>query len=326
MIVKKILINLSHDNNLSRIMRNIKFVMPIFLLITILFVLILTVSCNKTPKFKINTMINDNKVATDSTSEYDEFASNSKVELIIPKTSKQPVTIPLVFVQGGLLTKGSTSDSQENGDDVNQKTIKVNPFYIGKYEVTQEQWKTVIGTDYFEFTGDNLPADNVYWNEAVSFCNVLSQWDGLTPCYSIKNNEFVCNWNADGYRLPTEAEWEFAARGGINSKGYAYSGSDNLDEVAWYLGNSERQSHPVGTKKANELGIYDMSGNVWEWCWDWYDYNKKSRVIKGGSWYSMVVYEHDDCVVSYRYYFFEPRTWEACIPTGLRICRNVNIK
>jgi formylglycine-generating enzyme required for sulfatase activity len=141
---------------------------------------------------------------------------------------------------------------------------------------------------------------NVIWFDAVRYCNWLSEQTGLSKVYTIEGEVVTADWHADGYRLPTEAEWEFAARGGNLSKGYQYAGSDNLDEVGWFEGY---KTNPVGGKKPNELGLYDMSGNVWEWCWDWYGEayytdcheegivrdplgpdNGECRVLRGGSW------------------------------------------
>ena len=145
----------------------------------------------------------------------------------------------------------------------------------------------------------NLPVEKVSWYDAVKFCNKKSERDGLTPCYSGSGSNVSCNFSANGYRLLTEAEWEYAARGGPESRGYKYSGSSNPDEVAWYRDNLGIKTHQVGIKKANELGLYDMSGNVYEWCWDMYDdgYYRNSptsnpkgpssgkyRVLRGGSW------------------------------------------
>jgi formylglycine-generating enzyme required for sulfatase activity len=135
--------------------------------------------------------------------------------------------------------------------------------------------------------------------DAVDYCNWLSKKNGLKPVYKIVNRQYVCDFNANGYRLPTEAEWEFAAKGGNVTKDFKYSGHDRSDVIAWYKKNSDGGTHPVGTKLANELGIYDMSGNVWEWCWDWYNKdfyltesgdNPKGpergteRCLRGGSW------------------------------------------
>jgi formylglycine-generating enzyme required for sulfatase activity len=156
-----------------------------------------------------------------------------------------------------------------------------------------------MGDNPSHFTGDNLPVEQVNWFKAVEFCNKLSQNEGLAPAYTVNGEDVSWNRSANGYRLPTEAEWEYAARGGNGSPGnFTYAGSNNVDEVAWYNGNSGDKTHPVGTKKANGLGLYDMSGNVWEWCWDWYgDYSGSAqtdpvgvssgsyRVLRGGgSW------------------------------------------
>ena len=140
-------------------------------------------------------------------------------------------------------------------------------FYIGKFEVTQAQWQEVMGSNPSFFKGSNLPVEKVSWDDVQEFINKLNARTG-------KN-----------YRLPTEIEWEFAAKGGTLSKGYEYSGSNNIDDVAWYKENSGKKTNPVGTKKPNELGIYDMSGNAWEWCQDSYDSRNRFRVLRCGSWY-----------------------------------------
>ena len=152
---------------------------------------------------------------------------------------------------------------------------------------------------------DNYPINGVTWNEAIAYCNWLSKKEKLQPAYTKKGPNFVCNFKANGYRLPTEAEWEFAAKGGASSKSFKYSGSNNLDDVAWHKNKSKGTPHTIGTKLPNELGLYDMSGNVWEWCWDWYnkDFYKQEkgenprgpemgdrRSVRGGSWDSQPNY------------------------------------
>ncbi len=139
-------------------------------------------------------------------------------------------------------------------------------FYIGKYEVTQAQWKAVMGNNPSYFSGENNPVERVSWNDCQEFIKKLNQLTGRT------------------YRLPTEAEWEYAARGGKARETYEYAGSNNIGDVAWYGSNSQGGTHQVGTKKPNSLGIYDMSGNVCEWCQDCYDSSCSSRVLRGGSW------------------------------------------
>lgn len=184
----------------------------------------------------------------------------------------------MVKVEGGTLSMGST-EGERDERPVHQ--VRLSDFCIGKYEVTQEEWKAVMGANPSISNGENKPVEMVSWNDCQEFIKKLNDLTGMQ------------------FRLPTEAEWEYAARGGNKSQGYKYSGSNAIGDVAWYEDNSNRDTHPVGTKAPNELGIYDMSGNVWEWCSDWYSHGYYSsspvnnptgpttgsyRVDRGGSW------------------------------------------
>ena len=186
---------------------------------------------------------------------------------------------------------------------VRHKVTLTKAMRMGIYPCTQGLYESVMGSNPSFFTGSMRPVEKVSWCDAVLFCNKLSEREGLVPCYVLPepflnddNWSKKVKWNksANGYRLPTEAEWEYCARGGEK---HLYSGSDNRDKVAWYDGNSRGKTHPVGEKKANRFGLYDMSGNVWEWVWDWKgSYSKglvidphgpssgTTRVSRGGCW------------------------------------------
>ena len=189
--------------------------------------------------------------------------------------------IAMVYVSGGTFTMGATSEQGSGAwyDEKPAHSVTLSGYYIGKYEVTQELWEAVMGSNPSRFKGGNLPVECVSWDDVQEFLRKLNAMTGKR------------------YRLPTEAEWEFAARGGNSSLGYKYSGSNSIGNVAWYYDNSGGRTHAVGTKSPNELGIYDMSGNVWEWCHDWFDsYSSSSqrnpkgpntgsdRVNRGGCW------------------------------------------
>jgi formylglycine-generating enzyme required for sulfatase activity len=217
---------------------------------------------------------------------------------------QRPIPANFVRVEGGTFQMGS---NESNGQPVH--TVTITGFYMGRYEVTQKEWTVVMGNNPSQSKGDNLPVERVSWFDSVEYCNRLSQREGLTPAYTISGSgdrrTVTWNRNANGYRLPTEAEWEYAVRGGNGSPGnYIYSGSNTVDEVAWYggNGNSGSRTQNVGTKNPNGLGLYDMSGNVSEWCWDWFRsyesgaqtdpieassagyFRDVYRVLRGGSW------------------------------------------
>ena len=211
-----------------------------------------------------------------------------------PSFTVNGVSFEMVEVEGGTFTMGATAEQTGVfGDEKPTHQVTLPSYYIGKTEVTQELWQAVMGSNPSNFTGTNLPVEKVSWDDCKTFIAKLNALTG-------KN-----------FRLPTEAEWEFAARGGNKSRGYKYSGSNTLSNVAWYVDNSDNKTHPVAAKTPNELGIYDMSGNVLEWCNDWYSssyYTSESqtnptgpdsgssRVRRGGSWN----YSENTCRVSYR--------------------------
>ncbi|MBR5781423.1 MAG: formylglycine-generating enzyme family protein [Bacteroidales bacterium] len=217
-----------------------------------------------------------------------EFEENDIV------VSVNGVSFKMIKIEGGTFQMGATSE--QGGDAYNDEkpvhSVTLSDYYIGETEVTQELWTAVMGSNPSSFSNNpQRPVEQVSWNDCQEFIKKLNELTG-------KN-----------FRLPTEAEWEYAARGGNKSQGYKYSGSNTIVDVAWYYDNSSSQTHDVKTKQANELGIYDMSGNVYEWCQDWYgSYSSSSqtnptgpssgsdRVDRGGSWYSDAKF----CRVSYR--------------------------
>ena len=201
------------------------------------------------------------------------------------------VSYRMIYVSGGTFTMGATSEMTDPLDwEKPTHQVTLSSYYIGETEVTQALWKAVMGSNPSLFTGDDLPVEKVSWNDCQTFISKLNALTGKR------------------FRLPTEAEWEFAARGGNKSRHTQYSGSSRSDDVAWYKDNSGYNTQPVKTKQPNELGIYDMTGNVCEWCQDWFgDYSSYAqtnptgassgsfRVLRGGCWYYSPRYCRSSC-------------------------------
>lgn len=202
----------------------------------------------------------------------------------------EDVSFKMILVEHGSFTMGATSEQEDTFNDEKpaHKVTLTKDYYMGETQVTQALWKAVMGNNPSEFEGEERPVERVSWDYCQEFIRKL-------------NKKLRSQLHGKSFRLPTEAEWEFAARGGNKSCGYQYSGSDDLDKVACYSGNSGRETCDVASFAPNELGIYDMSGNVWEWCYDWYgSYNHSAqtdpkgplsralRVFRGGSWHDVV--------------------------------------
>jgi formylglycine-generating enzyme required for sulfatase activity len=249
--------------------------------------------------------------------------------------SAQTAAAPrLVRIAGGTYLQGSAEAPYSANERVHATTV--GDFLLADTETTQALYKAVTGKSPSKFPGADKPVDSVSWLDAVGFCNALSEREGLAKAYAIEGAKVAWDRAADGYRLPTEAEWEYAARGGqagalgdVPLAKAGFAGSAVADEVAWYDRNSAKASQAVGRKAANQLGLFDMSGNVWEWCWDWYgEYPAAAvvdpeggpaapgqKVLRGGAWFTPV----NLLRVTYRYWNLP--TFKAN-SVGFRLARN----
>lgn len=281
-------------------------------LILFLFVLLLMVGLSATEVYSQSTPVKPRKKPPTTTT----TTQTKPTKPTPPKTPRlsqavRELEANMVRVESGTFMMGATSEQGSDAANWEKPAhhVTLSSFSICKYEVTQELWESVMGSNPSEFNGAKRPVENVSWEDCQIFIKKLNQLTGKK------------------YRLPTEAEWEYAARGGNRSNGYKYAGGNNVSDVAWYKENSENKTHDVGTKRANELGLYDMAGNVWEWCSDWYgDYSSSSqknpkgpssgdeRVFRGGGWVSLAKGSR----VSYRGNF---APWDRDNSLGLRLAQ-----
>jgi len=267
--------------------------------------------------------------------------------LITPRNPEIPA-FRMVYLPGGIFTMGDDNGQYDREKPAHK--VELNPFYLAEFQVTQELYQAVTGNNPSRFQNLKKPVERVSWYNAADFCNLLSAKLGLQEVYK-KTGDDKYEWNsaATGIRLPTEAEWEFAGRGDYSSPFWGrsgggnensrkqggsliYSGSNNLNHVGWYDENSHGSSKKPGLKFPNAAGLYDMSGNLWEWCWDWYDekyYQKcknegiiknprgqqsgNSRVLRGGSWDFVAV----SCRLAFRSYSYPHGEW---YDYGFRLC------
>ena len=229
----------------------------------------------------------------------------STADSTTPKATAPNPSGDLILVSGGTFLMGEKSEV-----DAPPHEVAVGAFWIDKLLVTQAQFEKVMGANPSRWKAEKNPVEQVRWSDAVIYCNKRSEMEGLKPCYDLKS--WACNFEANGYRLPTEAEWEFACRGGTTSAYFFGESPAKLGEYAWYDKNAGGHPRPVGQKSPNPLGLYDMTGNVWQWCNDFYEvdyYGKspkvdprgpesgKTKVVRGGAWRVSA----DNCRSGYRY-------------------------
>jgi len=228
---------------------------------------------------------------------YNRFAGGDtwrKTQSITTQSTQQPAAKPesavpngFVLINGGTFMMGSPANEPGRNKDEVQHQVTVSSFYMGKYEVTKKEFQEIMGVDP-NSKGDNFPVDSVSWNYAIEYCNRRSQKEGLTPAYTIIGENVTWNRNANGYRLPTEAEWEYACRAGtttaFNNENNDYKNKALVEAVAWYRSNSLTGRREVGLKTPNSWGLYDMHGNVEEWCWDLYgSYSSEAQTDPTGA-------------------------------------------
>jgi len=249
-------------------------------------------------------------------------------QVVTTKTGIEMVAIP-----GGFFEMGSSKGA---ADESPVHKVWVGPFLIDRYEVVQEQYVKLVGANPSSFKDPGRPVDTVTWTDAALYCNLRSLAEGLEPCYAEQSDTWQCNFKANGYRLPTEAEWEYACRAGTEREYYFGSDPRALKKYAWYAGNSSKKTHLVGQKKPNQWGLYDMYGNVAEWCNDVYgeDYYKTSpsndprgpekgeiKVLRGGGWQDRIGSIRSSWRASENFSFVD-----ACImdSMGFRCARNAS--
>lgn len=237
-----------------------------------------------------------------------------KMLLLFLSVSFSLTAAEMVLIKGGTFTMGGSAD------DSPKHKVQVSPFHMDKFEVTQKDYFKLIGQNPSRFKGDDLPVERVRWSDCINYCNQRSKQEGLTPCYDLKTGK--CDFSANGYRLPTEAEWEYACRAGSTRDLHNKGGKKRIFDVAWLRKNSKESTHKVGSKKPNDWGLYDMYGNVAEWCNDYYDAKYYSaspekdpqgpekaakRVLRGGSWQ-----DREKKISSFHRMFDDPETADIC--------------
>jgi len=233
-----------------------------------------------------------------------------------------------VRINGGTFTMGSPADELWRESNEIQRQVTISSFQMSRYPVTQREYQEIMGTNPSHFLGDNLPVEMVSWFDAVEYCNRRSQREGLTPAYKISgsgNNRTVTwNRNANGYRLPTEAEWEYACRAGTTK---AYNTGADITTSQANFGDWDGRTTPVNNYSPNSWGLYDKHGNVWEWCWDWYDIyasgaqtnptgavSGSKRILRGGCWFNSADYARS----AYRY---SENPYDSGADIGFRVVR-----